>query len=220
MTKQEFVITSLTALSEMFDKKLSDSLMKMYWEALKDFEYDDLQKGFSRAIKECRFFPKPVELSDLMGCSAADKALIAFGKLCDAIEDHGRTRSVAFDDPVIHSVVRELGGWEKCCLWERDELPFRQKDFERWYGVYKNSERPHPAYIAGTNETQNAGYLEHPLHSEVVKKGMKIEFIGDLSKDQTFLMESRTKLLTKEPNLLIKDLVDKLTLPGGDDATI
>jgi len=184
----------MATLSVIHDKPLTDSLISIYWAVLKEYEIDELKKGFRRAVEECKFFPKPSDLVELMNESVSDRALIAFNKLKNAIEDHGHTTSVAFDDPAIHSVVEEMGGWLDICSWLRDELPFKRQEFERWYKICIRREN-HPAYLPGSYEAENRAWLDDPTRGAIVQKNLAIRFIGNSRKALEQYQRTQAKIL-------------------------
>jgi hypothetical protein len=55
-----------------------------------------------------------------------------FDELVNLIGKYGRYRPPQVDYPLAKSIER-LGGWQKVCDWETDELPFRRKDFDSVY---------------------------------------------------------------------------------------
>jgi len=56
----------MTGMGELFDKKLSKLLMKIYFESLKPYSIVDFEKAVNKIIVKSKWFPKPVELIELM----------------------------------------------------------------------------------------------------------------------------------------------------------
>jgi hypothetical protein len=64
---------------------------------------------------------------------------------------------VAFDDPLIHAVVEDLGGWPKLCRGTLDELPHLQRRFCESYRTYARRQGvTYPARLVGQHEAENA----------------------------------------------------------------
>jgi len=54
----------IQAVAELYGKDISDERVLMYWEALKDLEWEEFKVNVSRHIKINKFFPLPSELRD------------------------------------------------------------------------------------------------------------------------------------------------------------
>ena len=57
----------IATLAEAFDRKLSEQLPEIYWQALEDLTIEDLEAASARAIRELKFFPRPADLRDFSG---------------------------------------------------------------------------------------------------------------------------------------------------------
>jgi len=49
-------------LSEVMDKKMTQSLIQIYFDALSDHTITEIDMAVNKTIRECRFFPKPSEI--------------------------------------------------------------------------------------------------------------------------------------------------------------
>jgi len=100
----------LLATAELYERKLSSTAIAVYYEALKEYKWEDVRAALSCAIsKKCKFFPKPAELVELIEGSLPD-ADVAWAALIEAIRRRGGYYSVIFDDPAISAAV-EVGSW-------------------------------------------------------------------------------------------------------------
>ena len=123
----------LVALAELHDKKLSDPLLTLYWEALKDISFEDFKKAANVLARAGKFFPKPVDFREYLSVDMTTQAALAYKKVDDAFYKAGIYATVIFDDPIIHAVIDNLGGWVKFCNQSDDELKWWRKDFEKAY---------------------------------------------------------------------------------------
>jgi len=151
----------LLGLGELFDKEISEILLSIYWEALKPYPWTVVKEALNKAAVMCRFFPKPVEIIELIEGSDTEQAEEAWATLLDAIEQCGAYVSVVFADGRIARCIELMGGWEAVNRWKIDELPFRRKDF---LAIYKSLPKTGPAKVVGIIEKENLvrGYLEDP----------------------------------------------------------
>ena len=110
--------------------------------------------------------PSVAVLRDLTGeMRSEDRVQLAWEAMVAAIRDVGGYRSITFEDPAITATVRALGGWERICTTDTEELhKWLRKDFERVYPAFARKPRP-VERIAGLHEIANAGrpgaMLEH-----------------------------------------------------------
>lgn len=154
----------MNTLGEVFDKQMSKLLLEVYWKALAPFSDQEAEAAFSKAMVTCTFFPKPVELIEFISGSLSDRSLLAWEKFTKALAEVGVYQSVQFDDPVIHSVVELMGGWIQAGQWPKDELKWRQKEFERAYTtLQQRKDHPYPKELPGLLALENAakGFLDH-----------------------------------------------------------
>ena len=150
---------ALTACAELYGKTVSEGALSLWWEALKRFDIEQVEKAIRQCIESPeggQFMPKPADLIKRLEGTATDRSLIAWGKVFGAMSSVGAYRSVAFDDGLIHAAVQDCGGWVKLCRSETDELPFVQRRFCDAYRAYsQRPEFPYPAVLVGESEQQN-----------------------------------------------------------------
>ena len=146
---------SMTALGELFDKPLSKFLIDVYWKALEPFSDEECNRAFNEVAISSRFFPKPVDLIEIIQGKKADQSIKAWLKVIEAVRRVGLYKSVKFNDPVIHSVFQFWGGWASAADWDDSELKWKQKEFERLY-VIMTARGEHPSYLPGIHEIHNA----------------------------------------------------------------
>lgn len=99
---------------------------RCYALALEDLGADAIETACRLAMRNCKWFPKPVELREMVCGTIGQQAEAAWLKVVQAIEDHGGYASVSFDDPVISHAINACGGWMAIC--EKPETWLR-KDF-------------------------------------------------------------------------------------------
>jgi hypothetical protein len=153
--KREHFLKYMATLGELFDKQISESMLELYWEILKDFSEQEIMKVFNLAGRHCKFFPKPAELLEILEGDKQDQAVLAWEKVYKATSSIGAYESVQFDDPVIHSCIKLMGGWVELCRVKTDEMKWKQKEFEKLYSVF-SQRSSHPKYLVGITEHENS----------------------------------------------------------------
>jgi len=152
---------ALTAVYALYRVELSPMVMGIWWGALKAYDLAAVRDALGRHAMNPdagQFCPKPADVVRMIEGSTVDSALAAWAKVVRAIRIVGAWQSVVFDDPLIHAVVDDMGGWPQLCRVTDEELPFRGKEFEaRYRGLRGRSIVPeYRARLVGISESENA----------------------------------------------------------------
>jgi len=154
----------MAVAGEVFDKQISESLVKIYWQTLKKYSDEQVEKAFGDILttKTMKIFPLPGELVQAIEGSSTDKAQQAWMLFNNTMRTTGTWQSVKFTDPVIHTVVVSLGGWTILGKMDESEWPFIQARFIKEYEQARRR-NTHPEYLAGENEMANfaLGYTDN-----------------------------------------------------------
>jgi hypothetical protein len=164
--KRAFGVMML-GLSEVYGKEFSPALLEIYWKTLEQYEIDDVERATMLHLGNPdagAFFPRPADLVRHIQGNTKSRALQAWSKVEKAMRSVGSYASVAFDDPLIHAALSEMGGWVHLCNTDTDELPFRAAEFEKRYiaHLHAGGVAEYPRYFPGITETANAAAgLQH-----------------------------------------------------------
>lgn len=169
--RPEFV-SVLTRTAAVYRADLSADVLELWWEALADYDMPAIRQALTRHIRNPdtgQFMPKPADVIRYMGGTTQDAALKAWAKVHKAIRMAGGYVDVVFDDPLIHAVVIEMGGWAQLCGHSETEMPFRAKEFEnRYRGLARMREIPTiPGVLLGRASTYNMAH-GHPSDPPVL----------------------------------------------------
>lgn len=159
----------MVALSEVHGKVISALLHSIYWKTLEPYTDEECEQAFKELTLSSRFFPKPADFIEVLRGKADDQATRAWIMAIETVRRVGPYQSIRFADPVIHGVLKFMGGWSAAGDWSKDELKWKQKEFERLYAIMAKGGN-HPDYLPGVHEIDNAanGYEVKP---EVVRIG-------------------------------------------------
>ena len=168
----------LGGVFELYGREASPFAMQVWWEALRPFDFGAVRMAFSRHVQNPdvgQFPPKPADVLRMLGGTTQDKALQAWAKVDKAVRHVGTYQTVVFDDPLIHRVLHDMGGWVGLASKTEDEWPFVAKEFEnRYRGYAMRNERPeYPPVLTGIAEADN------------VRRGLRSDpprLIGDATK--------------------------------------
>lgn len=148
------------ALSEYYNRDISDALIGMYWQGLEHYELAAVREALNRHMQNTdtgQFFPKIADIGKMLSGTSNDRALLAWAKVDKALRHIGPYQTVAFDDALIHRVLQDMGGWISLGMQTDDEWPFVAKEFEnRYRGFSLRNERPdYPKSLIGLAEANN-----------------------------------------------------------------
>lgn len=157
--KAEFA-NIVKAVLDMKGKEVSPAVLRLWWAALEEFSIEEVRHGFTRYVRSPdsgSFAPMPADIIRMIEGGAGDRGMLAWGKVMEAIKRVGGWQSVCFDDPIIHCVLEDMGGWPKLCSTEGDEMSFRAADFAKRYRAYAERGTPErfAPYLTGRHETSN-----------------------------------------------------------------
>ena len=141
-------------MAEVFRESLTAELLAMYVESLEDLSDNQIRLCVGRAIRELKWFPKPAELRELVGCSpreqqdaearAAWDAIVNFAEKyiqsdpqgCYVIDQGVRRVPPPVLSQRILDSVRRTGGWRAYKLMGPADLPHQQKRFMAEYAAW------------------------------------------------------------------------------------
>lgn len=150
----------LTLLAESFNRKVSSLLLETYWQCLKAYPFAQVKQAILNTLqnpdRQKWGMPTPADLIILIQGDSHHHALNAWGQVVTAIRTIGRYDSVVFDNPIIHCVIRDMGGWVYLCQQPEKELPFLRHEFEKRYRDYQDKPlSSYPRSLKGSLEHDN-----------------------------------------------------------------
>ena len=172
----------IQSLFEYYDRKISNAVVDMYWQGLEHYELTDIRNALNRHMRNPdsgQFMPKIADIAKMIGGTTQDAALQAWAKVDQAVRRVGTYSDVAFDDPLIHRVLTDMGGWISLGQKREDEWPFIAKEFENRYRGYRvRSERPeYPPVLIGISgaHNRNGGFSQDaPILIGNVEKAQEV----------------------------------------------
>jgi len=161
MTDLKAFYSNLMGLAEVLGGELTELKLEFYRKALDKYSDDQVQKAIILAATSLKWFPKPVELIELIEGKTEDHALLEWDSVCQAMQRIGSGDSVVFENGKTAKVVEMMGGWVKINEMKADEVKWRRKEFME---IYKSLTGEYPQKkLAGRFELENSarGLLEH-----------------------------------------------------------
>lgn len=149
----------LVGAAEIAGKELSPQAMKLYWEILKKYDLQDVVQGFMSHASNPdvgQFMPKPADIIKAIDGGGVSRSMIAWTKVEKSIRVIGPYQTVVFDDPIIHKVLSDMGGWISFGRVLTEEMPFRANEFnKRYLGYSMRTDLQYPKKLVGIAEAEN-----------------------------------------------------------------
>lgn len=151
----------IVGVMSFYGKDVSQFALDVWWNALRQYDLPAINEAFGKHISNPdagQFPPKPADIIRMLQGSTQDAALVAWAKVDKAVRHVGSYQDVVFDDPLIHRVIFDMGGWIALGTKTESDWPFVAKEFEnRYRGFRSRNERPeYPAQLIGIAGAQNA----------------------------------------------------------------
>jgi hypothetical protein len=115
-----------------YRQPVSEFTLAVWWQACQPFTVEQVSKALTAHATDPergQFAPKVADMVRILSGTHTDRALLAWGKAHEAMSTVGAYTDVVFDDPAIHAVIEDCGGWPKVCRTEISELGYLQKRF-------------------------------------------------------------------------------------------
>jgi len=140
MLNKELFSKNMVAIGEMYGKKLSKEILRMYYMVLEDMT-DEQFKQAVKVIMQTHVWstlPKPAEFIQAVTPDNEAQVISAWDKVVNAMARVGGYETVVFDDPLIHGFIQGFeGGWPAICHTDFEALVWVKKEFERYYRAIK-----------------------------------------------------------------------------------
>lgn len=129
----------LTDVHAFWRRDVSDFTLDVWWAALEAYDLVDVRRAMTQHAKDPErgsFCPMPADVTRILGGTKVDRAVLAWSKVLQAIEQAGYAQDVVFDDPAIHAALQDLGPWPTICATDPKDLRHVLHRFSEAYKVY------------------------------------------------------------------------------------
>jgi hypothetical protein len=210
-TNRPAFVLLITESQAFYRQDVSDFAMAVWWQACLRYDLEQVQKALTAHAMDPergQFAPKPADLVRQLDGTTTDRAALAWSKLHDAAQTVGAYTDVVFDDPAIHAVVLDLGGWSSVCRTQTSELSYLRHRFTESYRAYAG--RPtfdYPRQLLGDRSSDEA----------FIRRGLpapKPVLIGDQHRARTVMEQG---LHSRPSTMALLDAVQR-TVAGIQDS--
>ncbi|MGX5661592.1 DUF6475 domain-containing protein [Diaphorobacter nitroreducens] len=179
----------ITDVLAYYRQDASRFVLDLWWNACQPFELEQIRAALQRHCTDPergQFAPKVADLARILQGTSTDRAALAWGKVHEAMSAVGAYQDVVFDDPAIHAVIEDLGGWPKVCRTALDELSYLQHRFCEAHRAYTGrGQFEYPRRLMGDRSPDHeysAKGLPHP----------KPALVGDAGHAQQVYLQGNT----------------------------
>lgn len=133
------LVAMVTDALAYYGKPVSTFTLQVWVQACSPFSVEQVSKALTAHATDAergQFAPKVADIVRILSGTATDRAALAWGKCLEAMGSVGAYTDVIFDDPAIHAVVEDLGGWPKLCRTDMKELGYVQHRFCESHRAY------------------------------------------------------------------------------------
>lgn len=153
--------TLIGGVYAFYRQDMSQFAGSVWWQAMQPFDFAAVADALNRHCVNPdtgQFMPKPADVVKMLQGSTQDSAMVAWSKVDKGVRQVGTYASVVFDDPIIHRVIHDMGGWVALGTKDENEWPFVAKEFENRYRGYRvrNETPDYPKQLVGIAEAQNS----------------------------------------------------------------
>jgi hypothetical protein len=163
--KREFVAL-LTDVLGYYRQPVSEFTLEVWCNACQPFTLEQIRYALTSHATDPergQFAPKVADMVRILAGTHTERALLAWGKAMEAMSGVGAYTDVCFDDPAIHAVVQDLGGWPKLCRTSADELSYLQHRFCEAHKAYTGRKTfAYPRSLMG-DRSSDAEYAKRGL---------------------------------------------------------
>ena len=129
----------VTDVMAYYRQDVSVFVLDLWWNACQAFDMEQVRRAMTSHATDPehgRFAPKVADIVRVLSGTRSDAAQLAWGKAFEASSRVGAYTDVVFDDPAIHAVIEDIGGWVKFCRSETVDLSYLQHRFCESYRAY------------------------------------------------------------------------------------
>lgn len=149
--------TLMLGIGETYGEPVSDARMEIYYRALADLTFDEINVAVSAHVRTQKFFPRPAELREAVDGSVDDRAELAWSAVRREVRRVGYLGTPEFKDEATRRAAMELfGGWRALCDYLPAEgvgLVTAAKQFKASYAAYARRDLRASLALPANSET-------------------------------------------------------------------
>lgn len=153
----------LAKVMSVYGKQITNGFVEVFFDALAAYDLESVRRGLNAHVQNPdsgQFPPKPADVVRLIDGTSQDQGMQAWSRVDKAVRRVGPYQSVVFDDPIVHRVLDDMGGWVKLCnAGSEEDYKFQGLEFARRYRacvIAGGVGEDYPHYLIGMTEAENS----------------------------------------------------------------
>ena len=119
----------MALMCEIFDKKLSQQALELYWQTLSGYSDEQCRTAFDHILKYSKYFPKPADIIEAIEQTSSPGS-ISPSEARIQIENWLYNGGPEPQHPIIQAVIKSYGGWERLGMTNYQDLKYLLRDIE------------------------------------------------------------------------------------------
>ena len=136
MDSRERFAKTLRLSAVAHDYEIKPGLAEVYWAQLQEFSHEDVDQAFALHMRISKWFPKLVEIIDLLIPAEATIEQEAVSQWDSVVSKLANSWNAKAGNPITERVVNDLGGWVQLGRTATEKLVWVQKEFVRRYVMH------------------------------------------------------------------------------------
>ncbi|MDH6459625.1 hypothetical protein M2102_003287 [Fusobacterium sp. PH5-7] len=192
--REDIFWEGIKTIEAVLGKEFTDDQSRIYSMLLNDIPEENFINGINTMLRERVYsnLPMPADIRKYCLETREEdldiRVATARNKIKKAMNSIGTYVTVAFDDPIIHLVIRDFGGWIKLGMTDMEEFENLLKwDLPRLYKAYatrKNADIP--LMLEGKADDKTVKYIgnEEKAKRWILSYQQKVERLENKSENQ------------------------------------
>ena len=155
----EFLDYWSSVRNDIYDKPISSKGLVIVYETLQRFEFEQIKRAVQIHMNSDsgEYAVTPAHVVKIIEGRTEELAARAYERLMVAISSVGPYDDIVFDDPALHAIIRDEGGWVDVCNMPVDQLPYFKARFLKLYQALKNRRVfDYPKMLTGITNAENS----------------------------------------------------------------
>lgn len=159
----------LAKVMSVYGKQITTGFVDVFFDALAGYDIESVRRGLNAHVQNPdsgQFAPKPADVVRLIDGTSQDQGMQAWSRVDKAVRRVGPYQSVVFDDPIVHRVLDDMGGWVKLCTARSEEdYKFQGLEFARRYRAFVIAGGvgdDYPKHMIGISEAESGRRFKAP----------------------------------------------------------
>lgn len=120
-------LETIAGLAELHGRELSPAALKIWWGAMRHWDFDEFRRGANYLARANAFMPKPADFENLRRSSLNSSSDAWTLVLCHI------SRTIELSDPIILEAVERVGGFSTIGKTKEADLHWRRREFREIY---------------------------------------------------------------------------------------